>query len=331
MAESLLCVNCGLAPPAHRRTWDRCTRCAELSLPSTYYCGPACMEAHWPKHKEQHKMEQKLKKELGEGTMHDQERAMAAAEARKAERTGDEFSKRFAAAIALNAAADYHAAAKAWRKLIATRPHMPSLYRNLGLVLHRVGRCADAAPMFLKAMDLYKDGTQGWAISASEAFNVLNYCLCEGDDLPEPQWWNDEGLRALSARAVAVAHNNFSACSFRACVLSGDAFVRAGWHTGPREAADLKEAATLYRRGARLCCTPMDTQSLTMFACSCDELAAPLLAKEKAKAKEAREAAEVRALAAAEELLAEEEKEKPQANTKVSKTKSKGKKGKGKR
>jgi len=48
---SLLCVSCGLAPLPHRRTWNRCTICVERNLPSTYYCGQECMNAHWPKHK----------------------------------------------------------------------------------------------------------------------------------------------------------------------------------------------------------------------------------------------------------------------------------------
>ena len=344
MAESLLCVNCGLAPPAHRRTWDRCTRCAELSLPSTYYCGPACMEAHWPKHKEQHKMEQKLKKELGEGTMHDQERAMAAAEARKAERTGDEFSKRFAAAIALNAAADYHAAAKAWRKLIATRPHMPSLYRNLGLVLHRVGRCADAAPMFIKAMELTEDGTKEWASSAAEAYNVLAHEDCDDDTVSKPQWWNDEGLKALSARVVAITPDEYSACSFRACVLSGCAVVENHtWDVGPRTAAEIKEAVTWFQRAARAVETSAVRLRYEDYARRCDKAAARLLAEEEVEAAKARAAAEVaaadalaaaeaKAKVAADELLAEEETEKKQASTKAGKMKQvKGKKGKGKR
>ena len=64
MAEqSLLCVNCAAAPPAHRRTWNRCTICVERNLPSTYYCGEECMLAHWPVHKEYHK-EQKRKEKL---------------------------------------------------------------------------------------------------------------------------------------------------------------------------------------------------------------------------------------------------------------------------
>ena len=68
MAEpSLLCVNCARPPPPHRRTWGRCVRCAELNLPSTYYCGEACMNAHWLNgHKEYHKVQKQLAMEVRE-------------------------------------------------------------------------------------------------------------------------------------------------------------------------------------------------------------------------------------------------------------------------
>ena len=106
-----------------------------------------------------------------------------------------------------------------------------------------------------------------------------------------------------------------------------------------------------YWRAARVSHGPVDTQRDEQLASACDEYADLLLAKEeveaaealiaaeeKALAKDAKEmfaraAAEARALAAAEELLAEEAKEKKQAvtSTIASKAKGKGKKGKGKR
>ena len=104
MAEqSLLCVNCGAAPPPHRRTWGRCTICIERNLPSTYYCGEECMHAHWPQHKEYHKVQKKLAEQVRESTLLEVDRSLAEAQAREAERTGDEYHKRFAAALALMA------------------------------------------------------------------------------------------------------------------------------------------------------------------------------------------------------------------------------------
>ena len=69
MAEpSLLCVNCVSPPPPHRRTWGRCTVCVERNLPSTYYCGEECMNAHWQNgHKEYHKEQKQRAMALREG------------------------------------------------------------------------------------------------------------------------------------------------------------------------------------------------------------------------------------------------------------------------
>jgi len=139
MAEpSLLCVSCGLAPPPHRRTWGRCTVCVERNLPSTYYCGHECMNAHWPKHREYHKEQKQLAKDRLEGTALDLDRSVIEAQEREAERTGSEYSKRFAAALALNAEGDFNAAAKAWRKIIKEWPDEPSPYYNLAVVLQRL-------------------------------------------------------------------------------------------------------------------------------------------------------------------------------------------------
>ena len=110
---SLLCVNCGAAPPAHRRTWDRCKLCARRNLPATYYCGEACMEAHWPKHRQYHKEQKEREEDRLGGTLAEQDRSEAEKEARRAERTGDEFDHRVAAAMTLSAEGNHHAAAKA--------------------------------------------------------------------------------------------------------------------------------------------------------------------------------------------------------------------------
>ena len=58
---SRVCWGCGKEPPADV-TFRRCQRCAELRLPSSYFCGEECMRANWPRHKEYHK-EQELKDE----------------------------------------------------------------------------------------------------------------------------------------------------------------------------------------------------------------------------------------------------------------------------
>ena len=352
MAEpSLLCVNCARPPPPHRRTWSRCTICVERNLPSTYYCGEECMNAHWPKHQAYHKEQKQRAKQIREGAHPDNERLLAEAEARRAERTGNEYGKRFAAAMVLSAEGDFNAAAKAWRKIIKQWPDKPTQYFNLGIALDRSDRNVEAAPMFLKAMELYLDGTEDWAASVTSAFDLLKHYGCV--EMPKPEWWNDEALKALSARVVAVAPDSFMACAMRARVLSGNAISgKTHWNAGPRTAAEIKEAATWYRRASKQACAPADELRFERLASARDAFADPLLAEEEAEAAKARAAAEAeaakaraaaeaeaaealkvaeaKAAAAAEELLAEEENEKQQASTKASKAKQgKGKKGKG--
>jgi len=342
MAEpSLLCVNCARPPPPHRRTWGRCTVCIARNLPSTYYCGEECMNAHWQNgHREYHK-EQKLRAKVDrEGTLQ-LNRSVAEEEARRAEATGSEFDKRFADAVALNAKGDYHAEAKAWRKLIKERPDEPVAYHNLGIVLQQSRRLVEAAPMFLKAMELHEDGTKEWANSTATAFDILKTDACSEE--PKPEWWNDEALKALSAQVVALASDEAQPCVMRGRVLMGAALHKVPWNAGPRNAAEIKEAATWLRRASERALTTADVLLYEDLARRCDEVADPLLAEEEAEAADARAAslaeaaealkvAEAKAKASADELLAEEEKEKEQASTKAGKTKQgKGKKGKGRR
>jgi len=69
----------------------------------------------------------------------------------------------------------------------------------------------------------------------------------------KPEWWNDEGLKALSARVVRAAPNEEVTNKMRAIVLRGQC---GAWEAGPRSAAELKEAATHYERSAALCSAP---------------------------------------------------------------------------
>jgi len=347
---SLLCVNCARPPPPHRRTWGRCTVCVARNLPSTYYCGEECMNAHWPKHKVWHAAQKQNAKQWSQDTSK-VNRSLAEAEARFAERTGDEFDKRCADAMALGAEGDFNAAAKAWRKIIKQWPNQPGPCHNLGIVMQTSGRHPEAAQMYLEAMELYEDGTQYWAESAASTFDILRTDECH--EQPKPEWWNDEGLKALSARVVALASDEALACAMRgrealACamrgrVLMGAALYEAQWNASPRTAAEIKEAATWFRRAAMVAHTPAVKQRHEEHASLCDEYAGPLLAEEDAEAAKARAAAaaeeaealkvaEAKATAAADELLAEEEKEKQRAaaSSKADQTKQgKGKKGKG--
>ena len=194
--------------------------------------------------------------------------------------------------------------------------------------------------MFLKAMELFEEDTERWAAVAAAAFDVLKSSGCS--EMPKPEWWNDEGLRALSARVVAAAPNNPCTRATRGAVLAGDAVFAQSWNAGPRTAAEIKEAATWFRHAASVDYSQADRRHSEESASRCDAVADPMLANEEAEAAKARatakleaaealKVAEAKAAAAAEELLAEEENEKQQASMKAGKAKpGKGKKGKGK-
>ena len=72
--------------------------------------------------------------------------------------------------------------------------------------------------------------------------------------MAKPEWWSDEGLKALSARVVRAAPNNEGANSMRAYVLSG--VYGGAWEVGPRSVAELKEATAHFDRCAALCDAP---------------------------------------------------------------------------
>ena len=79
--------------------------------------------------------------------------------------------------------------------------------------------------------------------------------LPECNEAAKPEWCNDEGLNALSARVVRAAPNFEPAVKMRANILSG--IYDGAWEVGPRSAAELKEAAVHYDRSAALSDAPV--------------------------------------------------------------------------
>ena len=75
-----------------------------------------------------------------------------------------------------------------------------------------------------------------WAVATAHAFGALRLC-CE---VAKPDWSNDEELKALSARVVRAAPNDWAANLMRAHVLSGKS---GAWEAGPRSAAEEINAA----------------------------------------------------------------------------------------
>ena len=107
-------------------------------------------------------------------------------------------------------------------------------------------------------------GSENWARATAAAFEMLSLESCDG--VAKPEWWNDEGLKALSARVVRAAADDVAAHQMRALVLDG---LFAAWELGPRSAAELREAATHFDRAAALHPAPAGKAALACKAARC--------------------------------------------------------------
>ena len=151
---------------------------------------------------------------------------------------------RYASRAAFREAMDWRRAARALCEAIALRPDEPMAYFNLGSVLSGSGRAAESAQRFLEAMGRFPVGSEPWAKATSSAFDMLTEKEC--GEAATPEWWDDEGLKALSVRVVEAAPNYVKANKMRAVVLDGSSVV--AWEVGPRSSAELKEAAAHYEQ-----------------------------------------------------------------------------------
>ena len=95
---------------------------------------------------------------------------------------------------------------------------------------------------YLEAKERYPAvRSEHWAVATAWAFDMLRLTECA--EVAKPGWWNDEGLKALSARVV---RNTESAIDIfrlfmRACLLCGMSLLTL--EAVPRSAAEFKEAA----------------------------------------------------------------------------------------
>ena len=159
---------------------------------------------------------------------------------------------------------DSRRAARAFREAIALRPDEPVAYANLGAALNSSGHHVEAAQRFLEAKERWPVGSELWAQATARAFIDLAREACA--EVAKPEWWSDEGLKALSARVVRAAPDHVEANRMRANVLSG---LTRTWGVGPRSAAELREAAAHYNRAAAMCPAPAIKATLDGNAAWC--------------------------------------------------------------
>ena len=88
----------------------------------------------------------------------------------------------------------------------------------------------EAAQRFLEARERYPVGSESWARATASAFIMLTLEECA--EVAKPEWWNDEGLKALSARVVRAAPDDVEAHEMRAIVLTGSVRLGGGASLG---------------------------------------------------------------------------------------------------
>merc|ERR1740139_1774390 len=216
-------------------------------MTSIYFCGRKCQAQCWTEHKAWHVKEDARREDSNAGGVQQQrEREAAERSARAAESTGSEYSRLVAEGSRHVADQNFHKADKTLRKAIALEPGQPMAYYNLGATLGNSGRPVEAAPLCLQAAARFPEGSADWASSIAGAFDML--CLPECAEVAKPGWWNDEALKTLS-KAVLRATGSLVGHAMRAEVLAGKL---PAWESGPRSAADLKEAAKHFEWAAAL-------------------------------------------------------------------------------
>ena len=277
LAISLACFGCARLPSEmgdDREKHEVCPICVKLKVPTTYWCCVACPgnPGAWKLHAVYHKQVKKKQKEREDGGVQQQrDREAAEQAARHAAQTGDKYAELVAAGTRYGSNEDWRRSARAYREAIALRPDKPVAYHNLGSTLTNSGHLVEAAQRYLEAKERHPMGSENWAMATASAFDMLRMEEC--GEVAKPEWWNDEGLKALSARVVRAAPNDQATNSMRAMVLCGTVLP---WDKGPRSAAEFTEAAAHLDRAGALHPAPAVKAHFACLAGSCRSLAMAL-------------------------------------------------------
>ena len=257
VALSLACIGCARLPSDmddEREKHPICDMCRDEKLPTTYLCGDDCPAnpGAWQLHGVFHK---KLRKErklrVDGGARQQQIREVAEEAARTAAQSGDKHDELVAKGSRYASKEDWRSAGKAYREAIALTPDEPTAYFNLGSVLYHSGHYVEAAQRYLETTERLPVGSVRWSAATAAAFDMLRQEVC--GEVAKPEWWNDEGLKALSARVIRAAPNDLGTNKMRSIVLSG---APGAWEVGPRSAAEFEEAVTHFERAVALCPAP---------------------------------------------------------------------------
>ena len=255
---------------SEKKWWKKSVK---LKVPTTYWCCVNCPgnAAAWKRHAPYHKKVKRFRLATEDGgVVQQRHREAAERQARSAAQTGDAYSELLAEGLRHASQQDTRRAARAFREAIALRPDEPEAYLSLGAMLSSSGHRVEAAQWFLEAKEHYPVGSERWGEATAAAFNEITSHFGgeelmreECAEVAKPEWWNDEGLKVMSARAVRAAPDTTSANRMRALVLCG---MTDAWEAGPRSVAEFKEAATHFDRAAALHTAPAMKAQLAGFA-----------------------------------------------------------------
>ena len=201
------------------------------------------------------------------GASQQKHREAADKSARRTAQTGDKYQALLNDGLRYDSNEDWIRAAQAYREAITLRPEKPVAYCNLGGVLSDSGHYYEAAQRYLEAKERLIVGSKDWAEATARTFDMMmqndrQNCV----KVAKPEWWNDERLKALSARVVRAAPNDQAANLMRALVLRGRLDT---WEAGPRSAAEFMEAATHFERAAALSHAATAKAQFTALAVAC--------------------------------------------------------------
>jgi tetratricopeptide (TPR) repeat protein len=271
VAVSLACFGCARLPSEMgdgREKHPVCPICVKLKVPTTYWCCVNCPgnPGAWKTHAVYHTDVKRFRKTTEDGgVVQQQTREVAERQARLAAQSGDAYEELMAEGARYASKQDWRKAARAAREAIVLRPENPTAYYNLGVALNNSAHDVEAAQRFLEAKERYQEGSEERGRATAAAFSMLAQKVCA--EVAKPEWWNDEGLKALSARVARATPDDMPAHQMRAVVLSG--LFGGMLETGPRSAAELKSAATHFDRATALCAAPEMKATFTGKAAWC--------------------------------------------------------------
>ena len=234
------CWGCG-APPSDAAPHQACALCRQEGLPPCMFCGEACLRNAWPAHRAWHEEQRRLLALASEVAAQHWTCAPAAA--------CSPYDQLLEAMSGLGEAAT--AASTATTATASTTD------------------VVQAQQTYLQTLEHTSADSLGWAERCVGAYALLAQPSCA---VAAPAWWNDETLRTLSERVVAMRPDYSLAWRMRGEVLSAR-LGGSNWPgVAPRTPQELQEAGRALQRAVALGQHELgdaDKQTLVQQAVAC--------------------------------------------------------------